>query len=730
MPSSYDVFIGKNNQWAPAEYASVDPYAPPAKGVLSIFGQADGSASATEYKVSAKTTGTANYQITYVGNWSIGATDYYTNVAGAKGTIVGKGRRVRLYGVTDSNSGIMAITFDGTVTQVDLYSSTRRENALLFDSGLVTDSVHTLSWENTGNRNIASGGLFVNAGTISFDIVGVLPVVSPGEIPPITTRPVKLLPMGDSITDGYNGAGYDGSGGYRIPLGLKWDAGVIQYVGSLSNGPAGMRGGNAHEGRTGWSIAGDPQAGENLQDIVAARLTTYNPDILLFMAGTNDVTQTTVTMTVIADRLRTFLNTVFATKPTLTVVVSTIPAMYDADYANFNALVPGVVNEFRDAGRKIVLADAGNAGLTYPDDFRPAGSDHVHPDASGYEKIANAMYAALSPLIVAAPVVGTRDVTKHPYRGSWTAGAPSGTWSIWNTPIGSGAQLVSSNIGLSNAASGKVTSDAMWMGKASDPVKTLTSPDVRLPAGFSKQVRVPASATGPGNYTGGNNIAAFPEQNDPTKLWCGHPLSLVAGGNPSWAYQNPVLVPDDLYGIGNTGSHGGSHMSGNSCIKLEEWNASNHDSIQHAIPVNIYGLYMSYTNIAAQLGGLGYRWPANSTDSYASSGYKGSNTAVKMGTLLTLPANYDWASISNPKTKKLLWNLWAFGWYVVDDSAWNVINLGHERGIDINGQDMTTFHTPILQALMQTLVVNNNLPTSVGGGGTPRVPLISDVVRP
>ncbi len=334
-------------------------------------------------------------------------------------------------------------------------------------------------------------------------------------------------------------------------------------------------------------------------------------------------------------------------------------------------------------------------------------------------------------ITTAAGSSSTRDVTLHPYRGSWTAGATAGSYSVWNTPIGSGAQLVSATLGNMNAYSdGKVTQDPCWLGYATDPIKTLTTTDPRLPAGWSRQVRVPATATGPGTYTGGNNIAGFPDSVDPTRLWCGHPLSLTAGGNPTWRYQNPTQTSDDLYGPGDYGSHGGSHMSANACVKKAEWNAPEHDSIKHAIPVNIYGIYMSYTNIAAQQGGTGYRWPANSADSGAPTNYQGTNTAVKMGTLLTLPANFDWASIADAKAKKLLWNMWAFGWYVVDDSAWNVINFGMERGIETDSLSMTGFHNVIMSALMQSLVVNNNLPTSVGGGGTPRVPLVADVVRP
>lgn len=321
------------------------------------------------------------------------------------------------------------------------------------------------------------------------------------------------------------------------------------------------------------------------------------------------------------------------------------------------------------------------------------------------------------------PPPGTRDVNLHPFRGSWTPGAAAGTWSIVNTPIGSGAQLVSSGIRYAEGKGGQITRDPIHIGYPDDPAKTLTSSDSRLPSGWTASVRVDPNDTGPGDYSRGNSISWFPLASDRTRGWSGHPLKLAAGGNPSWRYTDPIRG-DDLYGQGHYGSHGGSHMSALLTIRQHHWDLAQDDAIQQAIGINLYAA--RDLNISTN----GYRWPANSADAYYRTGYKGTNTAMKMGTLLTLPANYNWQGIAHPQARKIVRALWAFGFYVVDDSAWEVHQISAEHTIPWPGSsELNTFHKPIMDALIRSVVVNNNSPTSVGGGGTPRVPLISDVVR-
>src|SRR3954453_11137248 len=61
---------------------------------------------------------------------------------------------------------------------------------------------------------------------------------------------VRVMPLGDSITDGFTVPG-----GYRIGLWQKFVAGgfPVDFVGSLSNGPAEL-GDHDHEGHSGWRI--------------------------------------------------------------------------------------------------------------------------------------------------------------------------------------------------------------------------------------------------------------------------------------------------------------------------------------------------------------------------------------------------------------------------------------------------------------------------------------------
>ncbi len=99
----------------------------------------------------------------------------------------------------------------------------------------------------------------------------------------------KIMPFGDSITDGYNG---DTPGGYRVELfRLAHAAGKnITFVGSGSNGPntvGGVAFPHNHEGHSGWTIA--PAGGRSgISTLVSTVMPQYKPDIVLLMIGTND----------------------------------------------------------------------------------------------------------------------------------------------------------------------------------------------------------------------------------------------------------------------------------------------------------------------------------------------------------------------------------------------------------------------------------------------------------
>jgi hypothetical protein len=114
---------------------------------------------------------------------------------------------------------------------------------------------------------------------------------------------------------------------------------------------------------------------------------------------------------------------------------------------------------------------------------------------------------------------------------------------------------------------------------------------------------------------------------------------------------------------------------------------------------------------------------------------------MKMGALLAIPASKDLSSLGleTEPGKQLAWTLQNYGAYVVDDTWGPNFAINAESGPDgsIRSQFKADYNIDIetwnpggsawsrdIQRLMTALnVVNNNSPTSIGGGGTPRQPL-------
>ena len=107
---------------------------------------------------------------------------------------------------------------------------------------------------------------------------------------PIATTPasaesnggVRVMPLGDSITDGFSVPG-----GYRIGLWQRLAAGGyrVDFVGSQFNGPASL-GDHDHEGHSGWRI-------DQIDANIVNWLRTTTPRTVLLHIGTNDMCRTT-----------------------------------------------------------------------------------------------------------------------------------------------------------------------------------------------------------------------------------------------------------------------------------------------------------------------------------------------------------------------------------------------------------------------------------------------------
>ncbi|MDB6078151.1 MAG: hypothetical protein JWO82_1898, partial [Akkermansiaceae bacterium] len=215
---------------------------------------------------------------------------------------------------------------------------------------------------------------------------------------------VRVMPLGDSITYGMGAGPAMIPGGYRDPLARDYAAkgSPFVFVGSDSTNSTAYLTANGqqnNEGHTGFRID-QIQANINLWQSSAA------PDVVLLHIGTNDILQNLNLGTGTANdtsaaigRLTTLISTLYANKPSLKLVLSTLIPIQDARdlyVKNYNAALSAtVVPAFLAQGRDIVLVD------NYANFITPGGSwdasrfaDYAHPNAAGYAAMA-ATYAAV-----------------------------------------------------------------------------------------------------------------------------------------------------------------------------------------------------------------------------------------------------------------------------------------------------------------------------------------------
>jgi hypothetical protein len=164
--------------------------------------------------------------------------------------------------------------------------------------------------------------------------------------------------------------------------------------------------------------------------------------------------------------------------------------------------------------------------------------------------------------------------------------------------------------------------------------------------------------------------------------------------------------------------------------------------MKHALKVNVNStrdLYNCSTNADC------FRWPALTSDSGSTSDYgsynNNQNTAMKMGSLLAIPASVNIANLGleSEPGRQMAWTLQNYGAYIVDSTGGLSFGISAEvspdgsmhdqfkadYGYDFEQRvnDNTTWSRDLQKLVDALYVVNNNTATSIGGGGTPRQPL-------
>jgi lysophospholipase L1-like esterase len=193
---------------------------------------------------------------------------------------------------------------------------------------------------------------------------------------------IKIMPLGDSITDGYNVPG-----GYRTDL---WQAlhergDRIKFVGSQENGPPELPH-RHHEGYPGWRI-------DELHRHVGDWLQAAQPDIILLLIGTNDIVQG-YDLERAPARLDALIDDLFRHCPEVQVFVGSIPPI-DEPHLNarvqaYNQAIAQRIQARQVQGDRLIFVDL-YAGLTSED-----LADGIHPNRQGHRKIAQTWYESLT----------------------------------------------------------------------------------------------------------------------------------------------------------------------------------------------------------------------------------------------------------------------------------------------------------------------------------------------
>jgi lysophospholipase L1-like esterase len=210
-----------------------------------------------------------------------------------------------------------------------------------------------------------------------------------------------VLPLGDSITEGYLPSG--ANGGYRVELFRQAvRAGKnVTFVGTQTNGPNTVENRTfprTHEGHGGYTIAGGGQ-GAIAGSITDTAISRFHPHIVLLMIGTNDINGN-INVSSAPTRLGQLIDEIITDAPSaLVVVASVIPIRDDGTnqrIPNYNATIPGLVNTRAAAGKHVIFVDNYAAIMKNASWKTALMVDNLHPNDAGYAVLGQSFYDAIS----------------------------------------------------------------------------------------------------------------------------------------------------------------------------------------------------------------------------------------------------------------------------------------------------------------------------------------------
>jgi hypothetical protein len=306
---------------------------------------------------------------------------------------------------------------------------------------------------------------------------------------------------------------------------------------------------------------------------------------------------------------------------------------------------------------------------------------------------------------------------------------PFAATSPWNMPIGSGVRLESASDPRTQTVRNFPTDAWLNVDQYSIPVYRATSSDALVTLsdsvhGGSWQVRMPASASAAAGTDA--NMAVIQPDGRTVDIWQATRTSGTTMSAQSVAFSN-------ITGSG-LGPTAGIRASGVSSLGglIRKWEVDPSDPsytdgvIRHALAMSVTPDMLQYTGGSAGYDAQGYGtergyvWPASSQDWGSQYSYKGN---LPMGSLLVIPKSVNLNSLGlDAQTMKIAKAMQDYGGYVVDMAG--SFNWYAEPTLTGSTFQSSVAGAPNWAAGLRKIrsvlvVVANNGPNSVGGGGTP-----------
>ena len=212
-----------------------------------------------------------------------------------------------------------------------------------------------------------------------------------GVIPP--APPLRIMPLGDSIT-----MGYGAPGGYRAPLySMLINAGYsVNFLGTLNNNSVGWLSQTNHEGNSGYRLDAIYQGLPYWMNDVGE-----SPDVVLLLAGINDYYQG-YDLGNATNRLDSVIEWLYNNAHDTRIFVANLLVTGDPNVESevqqtFNPFVPVIVANHAAQGQLVYFVDLHSQVPLV--DLQPDG---IHPIQPGYNIIATNWFDAITSVITPA----------------------------------------------------------------------------------------------------------------------------------------------------------------------------------------------------------------------------------------------------------------------------------------------------------------------------------------